>query len=266
MSSPLLHIKNIDINYSDSEHPTVENFNLDVREGEIVCIVGESGSGKTSVIRAILGLLPNSGKITQGDILFQNKSLLSLNKEQWRNLRGTDISMIFQDSRAMINPIRKIGTQFVEYILTHQKMSKDSARQKAIEMLNKMQLPDAQNIMKSYAFELSGGMCQRVGIAMAMTFSPKLLLADEPTSALDVTIQMQIVKQMMALREQFGTAIIMVTHNIGVAAYMADHLIVMQNGKIVDQGTREQVIHHPSSSYTKDLLSAVPELGGKRYV
>ena len=266
MSNTLLHIENIDISYLNAEQPTVENFNLSLKESQIVCIVGESGSGKTSVIRAILGLLPNNGKITQGNILFQNESLLSLNKERWRQLRGTDISMIFQDSGSMINPIRKIGSQFVEYILTHQKMSRATARQKAIEMLNKMQLPDPQNIMESYSFELSGGMCQRVGIAMAMTFSPKLLLADEPTSALDVTIQMQIVKQMMQLRKQFGTAIIMVTHNIGVAAYMADELIVMQGGKIVDRGTRENVIFHPSSDYTKNLLSAVPELGGKRYV
>lgn len=266
MSKDLLTIKNLDISYGDETQLAVRNFNLQVREGEIVSIVGESGSGKTSVIRAVLGLLSGNGVVSRGEILFRDHSLLSFNKEQWRNIRGTDIAMIFQDSRSMINPIRKIGKQYIEYIQTHRRMSKEEAYKKAVEMLKSMHLVDVENIMNSYAFELSGGMCQRVGIAMAMTFSPQLLLADEPTSALDVTIQMQIVREIMQLRKNFKTSVIMVTHNIGVAAYMADHLIVMKNGEIVDEGTREQVIQSPKSQYTRDLLSAVPELGGKRYV
>ena len=140
------------------------------------------------------------------------------------------------------------------------------AWKKGCSMLQKMRLPDAENIMKSYPHQLSGGMRQRVGIAMAMTFNPELLLADEPTSALDVTTQAQIVRQMMELRDDFGTGIIIVTHNIGVAAYMADQLVVMQNGKVVDQGTRDEVMEHPTSDYTKKLLAAVPEMEGQRYV
>lgn len=266
MSKNLLTMKHLDISYGKPPEIMVKDFNLEVEEGEIVSIVGESGSGKTSVIRAIMGLLSGDGKVTAGSIKFQDKELLDYNKEQWRTLRGSEISMIFQDSGAMINPIKRIGNQFVEYILTHKKMTKSEAKELAISMLDNMQLPDSENIMKSYPFQLSGGMRQRVGIAMGMTFEPKLLLADEVTSALDVTIQSQIVKQIMDLRDKYNTAVIMVTHNIGVAAYMADKLIVMKNGIVVDQGDREKVLKHPESEYTKNLLSAVPEIGGKRYV
>lgn len=262
----LLNIKDITVTYGKNPKPTIEHFSLDMKEGEIISVVGESGSGKTTVIRAVLGLLPGGGRVDQGEILFQGKSLLGLNKEQWRELRGSEISMIFQDSGAMINPIRRVGDQFVEYIRTHEKMPKKQAWAKGVEMLEKMRLPDGNNIMKNYPFQLSGGMRQRVGIAMSMTFQPKLLLADEPTSALDVTTQAQIVRQFMELRETYNTAMIVVTHNIGVAAYMADKLIVMQHGKVVDAGSRDEVMKNPTNEYTKNLLAAVPEMGGKRYV
>ncbi|MCC8100790.1 MAG: ABC transporter ATP-binding protein [Clostridiales bacterium] len=262
----LLNIKDISVTYGKNPRPTVEHFSLSVHEGEIVSIVGESGSGKTTVIRAVLGLLPGGGTVSEGDILFEDQSLLNRSQAQWRDLRGTEVSMIFQDSGAMINPIRKIGAQYVEYIRTHEKMSKRDAFDRGVEMLERMRLPDGKNIMNSYPFQLSGGMRQRVGIAMAMTFSPKLLLADEPTSALDVTTQAQIVRQIMELRDQFQTSVIIVTHNIGVAAYMADQLVVMQYGKVVDQGTRDLVMNHPTNDYTKNLLADVPEMGGKRYV
>ncbi len=262
----LLNIQDISVKYGKNPKPTIEHFNLDMKEGEVVSVVGESGSGKTTVIRAVLGLLPGGGQVTDGDILFEGRSLLKLSKNEWRDLRGSKVSMIFQDSGAMINPIRKIGAQYVEYIRTHEKISKKDAFDKGVEMLERMRLPDGRNIMNSYPFQLSGGMRQRVGIAMAMTFSPKLLLADEPTSALDVTTQAQIVRQIMELRDQFGTSVIIVTHNIGVAAYMADQLVVMQYGKVVDRGTRDEVMMHPTNDYTKNLLAAVPEMEGKRYV
>lgn len=260
----MLKIDNITIAYKDV--PTVMDFSLHMAQGQIVSLVGESGSGKTTVIRAVLGLLAGGGKVTKGDILFNGTSLLSNTTEQWRNLRGSEISMIFQDSGAMMNPTRRIGSVFTEYLQTHEKISKKDAWIKGEEMLGKMRLPSPDNIMKSYPFQLSGGMRQRVGIAMGMTYQPKLLLADEPTSALDVTTQAQIVRQMMELRDDFHTGIIIVTHNIGVAAYMADQLIVMQNGKVVDQGTRDEVMNHPTSDYTKKLLAAVPEMEGRRFV
>lgn len=262
----LLNINDITVRYGNSSVPAIEHFNLQMKEGEIIAIVGESGSGKTTVIRSVLGLLPENGRVEQGDIFFQGNSLLKFSKEQWRALRGTEISVIFQDSGAMINPIRRIGSQFVEYIRTHQQMSRKEAWTKGAGMLRKMNLPDSEHIMKSYPFQLSGGMRQRIGIAMAMAFQPKLLLADEPTSALDVTTQAQIVRQFMELREQYGTAVMIVTHNIGVAAYMADRLIVMKHGEIVDAGPRDSVINRPVSEYTRKLLASVPDLEGKRYV
>ena len=260
----MLEIKNVTISYGD--RPTVKNFSMTLKKGEIASIAGESGSGKTTVIRAVLGLLPGGGKITGGDFLFEEKSLLDNTAEEWRNLRGTDMSMIFQDSGAMLNPIRKIGSVFVEYIRTHEKISRKAAWEKGREMLEQMRLPSSDNIMKSYPFQLSGGMRQRVGIAMAMTFQPKLLLADEPTSALDVTTQAQIVRQMMELREEWGTSIIMVTHNLGVAAYMSDQILVMKEGQIADTGSRDQILKGGRSIYTQELLEAVPSLGGERYV
>ena len=262
----MLNVQDITVTYSNNIEPTGEGFHLMMKPGEICSIVGESGSGKTTVIRSVLGLLPAGGKVTKGDILFEDESLLNYSKKQWRDLRGTQISMIFQDSGAMINPIRKIGSQYVEYIRVHKDISKKAAEDMAVEMLEKMRLPNGKRIMNSYPFELSGGMCQRVGIAMAMTFQPKLLLADEPTSALDVTTQAQIVRQMMELRDTFGTGIIVVTHNIGVAAYMADKMLVMKRGKVVDSGTREEILYNPKSEYTKNLLAAVPSLKGERYV
>ena len=261
----MLEIKDLAVQYGN-QAPTIEHFNLSMKKGEIISVVGESGSGKTTVIRAVLGAISGAGRVTSGDILYHGESLLKNSKSDWRKIRGSKMSMIFQDCGGTLNPIRKIGSQYVEYIRTHESMTKKDAWQKAVSMLTKMRLPDAENIMNSYPYQLSGGMRQRVGIAMAMTFNPELLLADEPTSALDVTTQAQIVRQMMELRDDFGTGIIIVTHNIGVAAYMADQLIVMHHGKVVDHGTREEVLNNPTSDYTKKLLEAVPEMEGKRYV
>mgnify|MGYP004463965859 FL=1 len=261
----MLEIKDLAVQYGD-QAPTIEHFNLSMKKGEIISVVGESGSGKTTVIRAVLGALSGAGRVTSGDILYHGESLLKNSPNDWRKIRGSKMSMIFQDCGGTLNPIRKIGSQYVEYIRTHESISKKEAWNKAVSMLTKMRLPDAENIMNSYPYQLSGGMRQRVGIAMAMTFNPELLLADEPTSALDVTTQAQIVRQMMELRDDFGTGIIIVTHNIGVAAYMADQLIVMNHGKVVDHGTREAVLNNPTSDYTKKLLEAVPEMEGKRYV
>ena len=224
----------------------VENISFSLQPGEILGIVGESGSGKTTVIRAVLGLLAGGGKVTEGSITFEGEDLLSYTPEQWRKLRGSDISMIFQDSGAMMNPTRKVGKVFTEYILTHEKISKKEAWSKGIAMLERMRLPSPDNIMESYPFQVSGGMRQRVGIAMGMTYQPKLLLANEPTSALDVTTQAQIVRQMMKLRDDYHTGIIVVTHNLGVAAYVSDYIVVMKNGKMEDQGTREYILKESS--------------------
>lgn len=261
----MLEIKDLTIQYGEKD-AVVENFSLTMQKGEIISIVGESGSGKSTVLRSIIGGLLGQGKIISGDIIFNGKSLLNLSNNEWRELRGTVISMISQDCSATLNPIRKIGSQYIEYINAHTNLNKTEAENKALSMLEKVRLPEVKNIMNSYPYELSGGMKQRVGIAMALTFEPELVLADEPTSALDVTTQAQIVKQMMELRDEFNTGIIIVTHNMGVAAYMADKIVVMQNGVVVDSGTREEVINNPKSDYTKKLLKAIPEMDGERFV
>lgn len=261
----MLKIENLTVQYG-TQPPTLTRFHLEMQPGEILCVVGESGSGKTTVIRAVMGALPGAGRVTEGAIFFQGANLLHNTPAQWRAIRGTRIAMIFQDCGGTLNPIRRIGSQFVEYIRAHERMDKQAAWERAKTMLDKTRLPDSENIMRSYPHQLSGGMRQRVGIAMAMTFQPTLLLADEPTSALDVTTQAQIVRELLELRDRSGTGMILVTHNLGVAAYMADQLIVMQHGAIVDQGTRDQVLQQPASAYTRKLLQAVPELGGERYV
>ena len=262
----LLSIKNLAVTYGNNPNPTIAGVNLDLAEGEIVSIVGESGSGKTTVIRALLGVLPNTGRVSEGSITFDGQDLLGFSTKDWLDLRGNHIAMIFQDSGNMMNPIQTIGKQFVEFIQLHSTMSKQEAEAKAIEMLALTNLPHPEAIMKSYPFELSGGMRQRVGIAMAITFSPKLLLGDEPTSALDVTTQAQIVEELLRINRENKTSMIIVTHNIGVAAHMSDKIMVMKQGAVVEYGPAEEIIRNPQAEYTKQLLNAVPEIGGKRYV
>lgn len=257
--APLLSVQRMTVSYDGA--PAVSDVSLDVTPGEIVAIVGESGSGKTTVIRAVLGLLPSSGRVSSGDIRYEGRSLLDLDQAQWLDLRRHRMSMVFQDTGAMLNPVRRIGSQFVEYIRTAEPdVTRAEARERAEAMLERMALPNAHRVMDSYAFELSGGMRQRVGIAMAMTFQPALLLADEPTSALDVTMQAQIVRQMLALRRQEGTAIMIVTHNLGVAAHMADTIMVMRAGHVLELGPTDRIIDHPTHEYTASLLASMPSL------
>ena len=269
MTNHLLDVQDLHVSFDThaGEVQAVRGVSFWLDAGETLSIVGESGCGKSVTIQTIMKLLPSPpSQIKSGAITYQGTDITHLSDKAMESYRGKEFSMIFQDSGAMINPIRKIGSQYVEYIRAHKNISKKDAFDMAVEMLEKMRLPDGKRIMESYPFELSGGMCQRVGIAMAMTFQPKLLLADEPTSALDVTTQAQIVRQMMELRDDFGTGIIVVTHNIGVAAYMADKLLVMRQGKVVDSGQREDILHNPQSEYTKNLLASVPALKGERYV
>lgn len=259
----LLEVKDLNISYGDKL--TVSGVNLELNTGEIMSVVGESGSGKTTVIRAIMGCLPGRGHVSDGSIIFEGRDMLKNTPEEWRQLCGREMSMIFQDSGNMINPTRRIGEQFVDYIRTHApEKTKAEAAEMAKDMLNKVRLPNPESIMQSYPFELSGGMRQRVGIAMAMVFRPKLLLADEPTSALDVTTQAQIIRQIVDIRNEFGVAVILVTHNLGVASYVSNKLVVMKNGRVVESGKRE-VISDPQDAYTKELLAAVPVVGEVKY-
>lgn len=260
----LLNVNDLEVSYGNKL--TVTGVNIALREKEILSIVGESGSGKTTVIRAIMGCLPGNGHVSSGTICFDGRDILRNTPGEWRSMRGRDMSMIFQDSGNMINPIRKIGQQFIDYITQH---APEKTRRQAYDlaccMLEDVRLPNTANIMESYPFELSGGMRQRVGIAMAMTFQPRLLLADEPTSALDVTTQAQIIRQIVDVRNEYQAAVIIVTHNLGVASYVSNKIMVMQGGRVVESGSREEVIGNPQHPYTKELLAAVPVVGGKRY-
>lgn len=266
---PLLEVKNLKTSFKIGKKwvPAVEQVCFHVDPGETLGIVGESGCGKSVTSMSIMRLLPKATtKIEADEIILNGKNIANYSDKEMAQVRGTGIGMIFQDSMTSLNPVKTIGKQLDEAFIVHHSCDKNEAKNRSIEMLTKVGIPSPEKRYGEYPHQLSGGMRQRVGIAMAMTFNPELLLADEPTSALDVTTQAQIVRQMMELRDDFHTGIIIVTHNIGVAAYMADQLIVMQNGKVVDQGTRDEVMNHPTSDYTKKLRAAVPEMEGRRFV
>ena len=258
----VLELRDVSIIYQNTKE-AVKHVSFAVPEGKIVAIVGESGSGKSTLIRAAIGLLPAGGELASGQILFCEKDMAAMTAEELRHVRGEGMAMIFQNAGDYLNPRRKVCDQYVETLRCHQSMTKKQGYEIAQKMRATLKLPDTKHVMNAYPFQLSGGMKQRVAIAMAMSMHPKLLLADEPTSALDVTVQAQVVKQMMDLRDKMGTAIVIVTHNMGVASKMADYIAVMQNGELKEFGTREQVIYHPENDYTKKLLTVVPKLQGE---
>ena len=264
MDRKILTYDSVEISFGGKA--VVHDVSFSLEHGEILGLVGESGSGKSTLIKAAMGLLGSDGLVTRGDIRYMDQNILDIPEKEKRKIRGAGIGMIFQDAGASLCPIRTIGEQIYESMCAHTKITRSEAKTRAMDLFDKLNFKDSQRVWDSYPFELSGGMNQRAGIAIAMLMNPPILFADEPTSALDVTTQAQIVRQMMELRDDFGTGIIIVTHNIGVAAYMADQLVVMQHGKVVDQGTRDEVMNHPTSDYTKKLLAAVPEMGGQRYV
>lgn len=255
MGQPLLDIRHVEISYAGT--PVVHDVTLQMQPGEILGIVGESGSGKSTVIKAAMGLLGKNGAVTRGDIYYRGKNVLEAKGEELRKMRGPGMGMIFQNTGASLCPIRRIEEQLYESVLQHEKISRFEVRRRALELFEKMKLRDGERILKSYPFELSGGMNQRVGIMMAMIMNPDLLFADEPTSALDVTVQAQVVREMVKLRELFGTGIAIVTHNIGVVEYMADQIAVLYQGKLVEYGTKEEVLYHPQEPYTRQLIGAV---------
>ena len=255
MVEPILAVEHLQVCYLG--RPVLEDINLTMEPGQILGIVGESGSGKSTLIKAAMGLLGNDGAVTRGDILYKNQNVTDVRGEELRKLRGPEMGMIFQNTGASLCPIRTIEDQLYESVLQHEKTSKQEIKERAMDLFEKMKLSDGERILKSYPFELSGGMNQRVGIMMAMILGPSLLFADEPTSALDVTVQAQVVREMMKMRELFGTAIAIVTHNIGVVEYMADKVAVMYQGRLVEYGDTKQVIQHPEEEYTRKLINAV---------
>lgn len=262
MQQVLLDIKGLSAKYQDGKD-ILFDIDLQAKEGEITCIIGESGCGKSTLLNSIL-CIPGRLRITEGRIDFEGHDLQEYSDEELRKMRGTKMGMVFQEPAASLNPIRKIRIQYLEALRAHRKIGKQEAYQKSIEILSRMEFQDPDRILESCPVELSGGMNQRTAIAMAMLLEPKVLLADEPTSALDVTVQAQILEEMLKLRNTFGTCIIMVTHNMGVVAKVADKVAVMYCGHIVEYGTREEVLKNPSHPYTKALMSVIPTLDGKK--
>ena len=258
----LLDYQHVEISFNGN--PVVHDVSFQLHPGEILGLVGESGSGKSTIIKAAMGLLGSSGMVTKGDIWFEGKNLPDLSDKEMRKICGEKIGMIFQDCGASLSPIRTIGEQIVESMAAHRKVDVAEAKRTAMELFEKLRFKDGERVWNSYPFELSGGMNQRAGIAIAMLMNPSVLMADEPTSALDVAVQRQVVEEMLHVREVFGTAIIIVTHDIGVVSAMADSIIVLQNGCIMEYGKAKDVLENPQDPYTQKLLSAVPRLRRER--
>ena len=242
----------------------VDGVDFRVDKGEVLCIVGESGCGKSVTALSIMRLIPPPGRIETGQLLFGGRDLLTLSADEMAELRGQSISMIFQDPTSSLNPVFEVGLQISEVYEIHRNMRRRAGEAKAVEMLEKVGIPDARRRSKSYPHEMSGGMAQRVMIAMALACEPKLLIADEPTTALDVTIQAQILDLMRGLQRETGTATVLITHDLGVVAEMADRVAVMYAGEIVEEADARTLFEAPKHPYTKDLLGSIPMLGRRQ--
>ncbi len=257
----MLEVKRLSISYGDAK--IVERVSFSVKKKETVCIVGESGSGKTTVLRGILGLLGENGRVTEGEILFKGRDLISLTGDEYRRFRGKQIAMVYQQAGRSMDPVTKIGKQFHEMLCTKERISRSESDEIAAFYLNKLFMKEPRQILRSYPPMLSGGTNQRVAIALALAMEPELILADEPTSALDVTVQVEVVKALQQAKELSGAGILMVTHNMGVVARLADQVGVMYAGQMVEWGGREQILRRPSHPYTKMLLNSVLGMDGK---
>lgn len=254
----LLRFEKVSIAFYKNE--VVHQVSFSLKPGEILGIVGESGSGKSTILKSAMGILENGGRVTEGKIFFQDSNICCLKEKELRTIRGAGIGMIFQDAGASLSPIRTIGEQIWESMSAHGICSRQEAYEKAVILFEKLHFQDVERVWNSYPFELSGGMNQRVGIALAMLMEPPVLLADEPTSALDVAVQLQVVQEMKRLREEYGTAEILVTHDIGVVRAMADTVLVLKDGCVVEYGPADKVLNDPNETYTKELMDAVPKL------
>ena len=258
MSDSLLRVEHVTISYNGK--PVVSDISFELKQGEILGIVGESGSGKSTIIKAIMGLLGEEGMVTRGDIWYKGENLTEMSEKNLRKYLGTEIGMVFQDCKAALCPVRTIGAQIHEAVSEHEKTTIKETRQRAASLMKKIGLEDGSRVLDSYPFELSGGMNQRVGICTAMIMHPNLLLADEPTSALDVTVQKQVVEELLLMRKEYHTAMILVTHNIGVVRKMADRILVLKNGLVRDYGETEKVLDHSQDDYTQKLMNSVLHL------
>jgi ABC-type dipeptide/oligopeptide/nickel transport system ATPase component len=263
---PLLSVRNLTVTFGS--FTAVEDLSFDIHEGQTLAVVGESGSGKSVTALSIMRLveLGTRGKIEGGEVLFRTPSgdvidLVQQSESTMRDIRGNQISMIFQEPLTSLNPVYTVGNQVAEAVILHQGLSKDEARERVLETFRLVRIPDPEQRLDQYPHELSGGMRQRVMIAMALSCDPKILIADEPTTALDVTIQAQILGLMRDLREQTGAAVLIITHDMGVVAEVADEVVVMNQSRLVERGSVYDVFENPAEDYTRALLASVPRLG-----
>ncbi len=262
MNKTLIEIKDLKV-YFHTDKGIVKSVNgvsFNINEGETIGIVGESGCGKSVTAMSLMKLLPTS-KIEGGEIIFQGKDILKMNENELMGIRGNEISMIFQEPMTSLNPAFTVGNQIIEGIMLHQDLAKEEAKKKVIDMIKLVEIPRAEEIYNSYPHELSGGMRQRIMIAMALSCNPKLLIADEPTTALDVTIQAQVLDIMKNIKEKLNTSIMMITHDLGVIAEMCDKVIVMYAGKIIEVAEVVELFKNPKHPYTIGLLKSKPTLG-----
>ena len=262
LNNSLLKVENLKVRFKteDGYVSTVNGVTFDVEKGETLAIVGESGSGKSVTSLALMGILPANGEIYEGKVSFEGKDLRNLSKKQYRELRGKEIAMIFQEPMTALNPVFTIGYQLRETLILHYQMSKEQAQKKGVEMLETVGIPDAEKVMGRFPHQLSGGMRQRVMIAMALSGNPKLLIADEPTTALDVTIQAQILTLLRNLKEKSNTSIMIITHDLGVVAELADRVLVMYAGEVVEEAPIYELFENPLHPYTKGLMASIPKI------
>ncbi|MFD2043549.1 ABC transporter ATP-binding protein [Ornithinibacillus salinisoli] len=261
--SPLLEVKNLHTHFFTKAGvvKAVDGVNFDIKPGETLGIVGESGSGKSITAMSILGLVPSPpGKIVDGEILFKGENLVHKSEKQMRKIRGKEISMVFQDPMTSLNPVFTVEKQMIETILAHESISKNQARNRALELLNLVGIPDPKNRLKNYPHEFSGGMRQRVMIAMALSCNPSVLIADEPTTALDVTIQAQILELFKKMQQEMDMAVIMITHDLGVVTEVCDRVMVMYAGKPVEYTETKKLFDHGKHPYTLGLMNSIPKI------
>ncbi|MFX0560756.1 ABC transporter ATP-binding protein [Tepidibacillus infernus] len=262
MGQHLLEVKELHVNFNSNEQDlnVIDGVNFYVKKGESLGIVGESGSGKSVTSLSVMGLLPLNGKVKHGSIQFKDKNIVNLSKKDLRNIRGKEIAMIFQEPMTSLNPVYTVGSQIIEVIRTHKKVSKKEAKEHAIKMLKLVGIPRAEQVVDEYPHQLSGGMRQRVMIAMAMSLHPELLIADEPTTALDVTIQAQILDLMKKLQREMEMSIILITHDLGVVSEICDRVVVMYAGQVVEEAEIDDLFDHPKHPYTIGLIESIPTL------